>query len=234
MLVKDWMTRNVVTIEQDGSMDEAIRLMKEKSVRKLPVMKHGKLVGIVTDRDIKRASASDATTLDVHELLYLIARIKVKNIMTREPISVPPDFTVEETAEMMLKKRISGVPVVDSRGTLVGIITESDIFRVLLSLTGISKGGVQFAFRLEDRPGSIKEVTDIIRAHGGRMASILSSYDRAPQGCRNVYIRSFGIERNLMAQLIESLRAKATLLHMVDHRENRRQIFEEEVSDAHV
>lgn len=234
MLVKDWMTRNVVTIEQDGSMDEAVRLMREKSVRKLPVMKRGKLVGIVTDRDIKRASASDATTLDVHELLYLISRIKVKNIMTREPISVPPDHTVEETAELMLNKKISGVPVVDSKGTLAGIITESDIFRVLLSLTGIGKGGVQFAFRLEDRPGSIKEVTDIIRAHGGRMASILSSYDRAPEGYRNVYIRSFGVERKLMPQLIESLRAKAPLLHMVDHRENRRQIFEEEVADAHV
>jgi acetoin utilization protein AcuB len=234
MLVKDWMTRNVVTIEQDGSMDEAIRLMKEKSVRKLPVMKRGKLVGIVTDRDVKRASASDATTLDVHELLYLISRIKVKNIMTREPVSVPPDWTVEETAELMLKKKISGMPVVDSKGMLVGIITESDIFRVLLSLTGIGKGGVQFAFRLEDRPGSIKEVADIIRAHGGRMASILSSYDRAPEGWRNVYIRSFGVERKLMPQLIESLRAKALLLHMVDHRESRRQIFEEEGSDVNV
>ena len=234
MLVKDWMSRNVVTIEQDGSMDEAIRLMKEKSVRKLPVMKRGKLVGIVTDRDVKRASASDATTLDVHELLYLIARIKVKNIMTREPVSVLPDWTVEETAELMLKKKISGVPVVDSKGMLVGIITESDIFRVLLSLTGIGKGGVQFAFRLEDRPGSIKEVADIIRAHGGRMASILSSYDRAPEGWRSVYIRSFGIERKLMPQLIESLRAAAPLLHMVDHRENRRQIFEEEGPDVNV
>jgi acetoin utilization protein AcuB len=234
MLVKDWMTRNVITIDIDGTMDEAIRLMKENNIRKLPVIKRDRLVGILSDRDIKRASASDATTLDIHELLYLISRIKVKSIMARDPITVPVDFTMEETAELLMKKKISGVPVVDSKGSLVGIITESDIFRALISLTGIGKGGVQFAFRLEDRPGSIKEVTDIIRAHGGRMASILSSYDRAPEGYRNVYIRSFGIDRAGMANLIEALRAKAPLLHLVDHRENRRQIFEEEVTDAKV
>jgi acetoin utilization protein AcuB len=234
MLVKDWMTREVVTIDIDGSMDGAIRLMKEKRIRKLPVMKGGKLVGIVSDRDIKRASASDATTLDIHELLYLVSRIKIKSIMTREPITVKPDSTVEETAELMLRKKISGAPVVDSKGALVGIITESDIFRVLISLTGIGKGGIQFAFRLEDRPGSIKEVTDIIRAYGGRMASILSAYDKAPEGYRTVYIRSFGIDRSKMDELIEALQAKAPLLHLVDHREGRRQIFEEEVTDAKI
>lgn len=234
MLVRDWMTRNVVTIDIDGSMDEAIRLMKEHKVRKLPVMKRGKLAGIITDRDIKRASASDATTLDIHELLYLISKIKVKNIMTRDPISVPVDFTVEETAELMMRKKISGVPVLDAKGDVVGIISESDIFRVLISLTGIGKGGVQFAFRLEDRPGSIKDVTDVIRAHGGRMASILSAYDRAPQGYRLVYIRSFGIDRVRLPELIKALKAQAALLYVVDHRENQRQIFEEEVTDAKV
>jgi len=234
MLVRDWMTRNVVTIDIDGSMDEAIRLMKEHKVRKLPVMKRGKLAGIITDRDIKRASASDATTLDIHELLYLISKIKVKNIMTRDPISVPVDFTVEETAELMMRKKISGVPVLDAKGDVVGIISESDIFRVLISLTGIGKGGVQFAFKLEDRPGSIKDVTDLIRAHGGRMASILSAYDRAPQGYRLVYIRSFGIDRVRLPELITALKAQAALLYVVDHRENRRQIFEEEVTDAKV
>ena len=227
MLVKDWMTTDLVTIDQDESMDKAIRLMKERSIRKLPVMKKHKLVGIVTDRDIKRASASDATTLDIHELLYLISKIKVKNIMTRDPVSVPPDFTVEETAEMLLKRKISGVPVVDSEETLVGIITESDIFKVLISLTGVGKRGVQLAFRVEDRSGSIKEVADIIREYGGRMISILSTTDKVPQGYRNVYIRSFGIERAEIPTLTRILRGSTHLLYLVDHREDRREIFEE-------
>lgn len=234
MLVRDWMTRNVITIDIDGSMDEAVRLMKEKGIRKLPVMKRGKIVGILSDRDIKRASASDATTLDIHELLYLISRIKVKNIMTRDPITVPLDYTVEETAGLLLERKISGVPVVDSEKALVGIVTESDIFKVLISLTGVGKRGVQFAFRVEDRSGSIKEVADIIRSYGGRIISILSTTDKVPLGYRNVYIRSFGIERAEVPTLTKILRGRTHLLYLVDHRENRRQIFEKEVPDAKI
>ena len=226
MLVREWMTKNPVTVEEDASMDDAIRLLKERKIRMLPVMKKYKLVGIVTDGDVKRASASDATTLDIHELLYLISRIKVRNIMTREPISVAPDFTVEETAELLLKKKISCVPVVDSREALVGVITQSDIFKVLISLTGVGKRGVQFAFMVEDRPGSIQEVADIVRARGGRMASILSSYDKAPEGYRRVYIRSFDLDRSGISELKAVLPVGAKLLYIVDHREGRREVYE--------
>jgi len=142
----------------------------------LPVMKKGKLIGIVTDRDLKKASASDATTLEVHELLYLLTKIKVKDIMTRDVITVPPDYTVEETAQVLQKNRISGAPVVDADGQLVGTITQTDLFKVLISLTGVGSGGIQFGFLLENRPGSIKEVADVIHSFGGRMVSILTSY----------------------------------------------------------
>ena len=93
--------------------------------------------------------------------------------MTRDVITVPPDYTVEETAQVLQKNRISGAPVVDADGQLVGTITQTDLFRVLISLTGVGKGGIQFGFQVEDRPGSIKEVADIIRIYGGRMVSIL-------------------------------------------------------------
>ncbi|HWR91354.1 MAG TPA: CBS domain-containing protein, partial [Desulfobacterales bacterium] len=108
MLVKNWMSKDVVTVNEDDSMQDALKLMKQHSIRMLPVLKNGSLVGVVTDRDLKRASASDATTLDVHELLYLVSKIKVKNIMAKNPISVPPDLTVEETAEVLLNNKISG------------------------------------------------------------------------------------------------------------------------------
>jgi acetoin utilization protein AcuB len=226
MLVKDWMAKTVVTVDMEDSMQEAIRLMKDHDIRMLPVMKRGQLVGVVTDRDLKRSSASDATTLEIHELLFLISKIKVKDIMTKDPITVPYDYTIEETAEVLLKSKISGAPVMNNAGELVGAITQADIFRALISLTGVGSRGIQFAFQIEDRPGSIREVADIIRSYGGRMVSILSSYEGVPKGYRKVYIRMYGIDRMKLPRLKDELREKATILYMVDHRENRREIYE--------
>lgn len=225
MLVKYWMTKSVVTIDAEESMQQAMTLMKEQKVRMLPVTKKGKLVGIVSDTDLKRASASDATTLDVHELLYLISKIKVKDIMAKEPVTVPEDWTVEETAELLMGKKISGVPVVNAGGELVGIITRDDLFKVLISLTGLGKRGVQFGFQIEDRPGSIKELTDIIRSYGGRIASILGSYERVPAGQRVVYLRAYDIDRAKMAELQDDLQKKAVLIYVVDHRDNKRKVL---------
>lgn len=225
MLVKDWMSKEVISVDVNDSMMDAIKLIKENDILMLPVMKKDKLVGIVTDRDLKRASASDATTLEVHELLYLISDIKVKEIMTKDPITVPVDYTVEETAEVLLDNKISGVPVMDDQGQIVGIITQADLFRALMALTGLAKIGIQFAFQVEDRPGSIKEVADIIRKYGGRMVSILSASKGVTKGYRKVYIRMFGIDREKLPELKEELGEKATLLYMVDHRQNKREIY---------
>jgi len=225
MLVKNWMSKPAITIDAGASMNDAIKLLKTHNIKMLPVMEKGKLVGIVTDRDLKRASASDATSLEIHELLYLISKIKIKEIMTKKPITVPEDYTVEETAEILLKHNISGVPVIDQYRDVVGTITQNDIFRILISLTGVAKRGIQFGLEVEDRPGSIKEVTDIIREYGGRMASILTSYDMAPEGFRQVYIRMYGIDRFKLNRLKEVLKEKARLLYMVDRREVHRETF---------
>lgn len=230
MLVKNWMSNNVITVDRNDSMQDAIKHLKEHDIHMLPVMKKGKLIGIITDRDLKRASASDATTLEVHELLYLLTKIKVKDIMTRNVVTVLPDFTVEETAQVLQENRISGAPVVDADGRLVGTITQTDLFRVLISLTGVGNGGIQFGFQVEDRPGSIKEVADVIHNYGGRMVSILSSYDEVPEGYRKVYIRMRSIERSKLQKLIQELESKAGMLYMVDHTENRREIFAEKIN----
>jgi acetoin utilization protein AcuB len=226
MLVRNWMSRDVVTIDVGDSMSHAIALTKQHKIRMLPVTKEGKLVGVVSDTDLKRSSASDATTLDIHELLYLISKIKVGEVMTKNPVTVLSNFTIAETAEVLLKHNISGVPVVDEAGRVVGLITRNDIFKALVSLSALGKKGIQFAFRLEDRPGSIKEVTDIIRSCGGRLASILSSGEDVAPGYRKVYIRAYDVERSKMPQLMEDVKKKAVLLYYVDHRENKREIFE--------
>jgi len=225
MLIENWMNPKVITVNIDDSMLDASKILKEHGIRRLPVLKDGKLVGIVTDRDLKRASPSDATSLAAHELLYIIANIKVGEIMTKDPVTVPFNYTVEEAAEILLEKKISGMPVVDKDGNVVGTITQTDIFKVLISVTGVGKRGIQFAFLLEDRPGSIREVADIIRRYGGRMTSILSSYEGAPEGHRHAYIRARDIEREKISQLKKDLMAAAKLLYVIDHKENKREIF---------
>jgi acetoin utilization protein AcuB len=219
------MSKNVVTIDVNDSMQDAIKQLKENSIRMLPVMKKGKLVGILTDRDLKKASASDATMLEIHELLYLLTKITAKDIMTKIPITVPPDYTTEETAQVLLSFKISGAPVVNGGGQVVGTITQTDLLRVLISLTGVGKGGIQFGFQIEDRPGSIKEVEDIIREYGGRMVSILTSYDDVPMGYRKVYIRMHSIERSKLERLKDKISEIAAFLYMIDQRENNREIL---------
>lgn len=227
MLVKNWMSKDLVTIEEEDSMQHALALMKEHQIRMLPVLKKGELTGMVSDSDLKRASASDATLLDIHELLYLISKIKVQDIMTRNPITVPDDYTVEETAQVLIEHNISGVPVTDSNGKLVGIITRNDIFKILISLSGLGKKGIQFAFLVQDTSGSIKALTDVIRKYEVRIASILSSYEYAPEGKRIVYLRIYEIDRSIMPDLVGELKDKGTLIYLVDHRDNKRLVFQD-------
>ena len=225
MLVKNWMSKTVITIDTEDSIQDAMKLLKTHKIRMLPVIKKGKLVGVITDRDIKRASASDATTLSVHELNYILSKIKVKDVVSKRLITVPYDYTIEETAEVLLNNKISGLPVVDHDGKIVGTITQSDIFREVISSAGVGRKGIQFAVQLKNKPGSIKEVADIIRGYNGRIASILSSYERAPEDYHNVYIRTYDIDHSRLTELIEILKEKTILLYVVDHDENRRELY---------
>ena len=231
MLARNWMSKDVISVDVNDSMQDAIRLIREHKIKHLPVMKNGKLVGIVTDRDLKSASASGASTLDIHEILFLISNIKVEEIMTKKPITIPADYTIDEAAEILLEHKISGAPVVDDAGKIVGVITQNDIFRVLVLFTGVKKGRIQFAFQLEDRPGSIKEVSDIIRNYGCQLMSILSSQDAQP-GYRLVYIRAGGCDRKRLGQLKDALNAKANMLYMTDHTKRNKKTYQRDVKPS--
>lgn len=214
MLVKNWMANDVITVDEASSIMEVGQLMREHSIRRAPVLsKAGRLAGIVSDRDIKAASPSKATTLDVHELYYLLSKLKVKDVMTKNPITVFPDDTVERAAVIMLGKKISGLPVVDKKGKLVGMLSQGDVFRVLTTITGVYQGGIQFAFELDDRPGSIKEAADVIRASGGSLTSVLTSYQTAQAGKRNVFIRAQGLSEEKIAVLKKELKSKFKYLY---------------------
>jgi acetoin utilization protein AcuB len=130
-VVRDWMTTSPVTITPKTSLSEAHRLMKQKKVRRLPVVEQGRLVGIVALSDVLEAEPSGATTLSIYELNYLLAELKVDKIMKHNVITVLPTATIRDAASIMLEHKIGGLPVVED-GKLVGIITESDIFRMIV------------------------------------------------------------------------------------------------------
>jgi len=132
-LVSDWMTKNVITITGETTLKEAHDLMKSKHIRRLPVVEKGKVVGIVTLGDIRGAEPSQATSLSVWEMNDLLAKLTINKIMTRNPATISEDKSIGEAAGFMLENKFSGLPVVDKSGNLVGIITESDIFRLVVN-----------------------------------------------------------------------------------------------------
>jgi acetoin utilization protein AcuB len=185
------MTRKVFTVGPDDGVSDALRLMKEKGIKHIPVVSGERMKGIISDRDIKEFTPSKATTLDIYELHYLLAQTRVKDIMKKEVVTTTPDTPVEEAAMTMFDRHIGSLPVTE-RGRLAGIISDRDIFRVLVDITGIRHGGHRIFLTIEDRPGSIKEVADVIRECGFHLQSVLTSYEGVNEGYRDVVTRTKG------------------------------------------
>lgn len=225
MLVKYWMSTPVVTVSPNATIGEAVKTIRQREVRMLPVMSGRELVGIVTEKDLMRASPATAMPLDTFELLGVVSRIQVKTVMTRNPVRARLNETMEEAAHRMLTLRIGGLPVMDENGGLTGILTRNDILRVLTSLTGTGKGGVYLALITVDRPGCIKVLTDIIRSYGGRLVSILTSHERVPPGRRRIYLRIYGIDRPSLDCIRQRLSEHAELRYLIDPTRKIREIY---------
>ena len=216
MIINEWMTKDVITVDPEASMMRAAKLMKEKGIRRLPVVDDkGKLLGMLSDRDVKEASPSKATTLDVHELYYLLSEIKVKNIMTPNPLTIRDTDTVLKCAAIMHDKKISGLPVLNDKDELVGIMTQNEVYSVLLSITGVYHGGIQFGLKLPDERGTLKEVLDCLRGHKARVISILTSYDKVEKGFRQVFIRIMDMEKYILNELQQELKDKYNMTFWV-------------------
>jgi len=191
MFVSDWMTKKVIILYPTDYLTDALSMMKEHRIKHLPVLKNDKLKGILSDRDIKEHSPSKATTLDIYELHYLLAKTQIADVMKTKVITTTPDAAVEEAALLMLDHTVGCLPVLE-QGKLVGIISDKDIFRALVDISGVRHGGHRICVTIEDRPGSIKEVADIIRRHNYRLLGILTSYEGVKDGFRRVVIRTKG------------------------------------------
>jgi acetoin utilization protein AcuB len=189
MKVKHWMTKDPISVSPDTLAVEAQKIMKENRIRRLPVVDKGKLVGIVTFRNLIEAAPSSANSLSIHELNYLIMKIKVKDLMKKNVITVSPEDTAIDAIVRGVEKGIGGFPVVDEQGQLVGIITETQIARAMLQLFGTE--GRNEIITLENvdlQPGTFGKIVNLVEKLGINIMSMFSLPRRTTDLLR-VYIR---------------------------------------------
>lgn len=216
MLVREWMTTNVITLGVNSAVLDAAEILREKNIRQFPVIDgDGMLAGIVSDRDIRDAMPSKFLPGDGMNAGSGLASLTASDIMTPDPICVPSDASIDYVAEMIVKHKIGGLPVVDGE-KLVGIITQADVLRFLCSSTGTIRGGLQFAFRLEARPGPLAELLNKLRALGVVFTSVFTSYDLEEAGYRHAYIRVSEVGDMSVEALVEELQKDYPVLYYVN------------------
>jgi acetoin utilization protein AcuB len=226
MLVKDWMTKNV-SIDQEATVIDAIKIMKEKDVTRIPVTKNGRLIGILTNEDINRSSPSNASLLNAHEIAYLISNLRVKKVMTTPVITIPAENSIFEATETLLHRNVSGAPVVNHKHEVIGVISRTELTELLLSLSGVGAFGIELGLIVKDDPGLIKTLTDIIHSYGIRIRSILTMHQRVQAGYRKVFYKLYKCDRDKIEELIENLKAHSIPEYMVDHLNGTRVFFDQ-------
>ncbi|MGB9804611.1 CBS and ACT domain-containing protein [Desulfofundulus sp.] len=164
MFVRDYMSTSPVSIHPGTPILEALSIMKKNKIRHLPVVDKGRLVGLITERDLLTVTPSPATTLSVFEMNYLLSKMVVKEVMKTRPVTVGPDCTIEEAALVMREHKIGSLPVVEGDG-LVGIITQTDILDALIRIFGLRKAGTRLVLEVGDRIGALADILAVVREH---------------------------------------------------------------------
>lgn len=192
------MKTNLVTVEYDDTVLDALHLMREHKIRRLPVLRRGKLVGIITEKDIKEFSPSRASTLDIYEMHNVLAKTEVKEAMTKDVITVSPDDPIERAALILRDMRFGGLPVVEKNGDLVGIITAVDVFDVFVEAMGMRKPGARVNITVEDKPGAIAEIAKILKIHNLNIISLATFFTKERDDKkRDIVIRLSGDKNNV-------------------------------------
>ncbi len=180
MLVSNRMSRPVITVRPDLPIQEALELMRKEHVRRFPVVDaSGALVGIVSETDLLNASPSDATSLNVWEINYLLSKITVGRVMSKDVVTVDEDTPIEMAARIMADRKIGGLPVV-RENQVVGIITETDLFRIFTELLGARFKGIRLTVQLIDRPGSLSALSNAVSSLGGDIISLVTFAGETP------------------------------------------------------
>ena len=205
MKVKDRMTTGVKTVQLDTSIAEAFRLMKDHNIRRLPVLEKEKVVGIITLTDLHQATPSTATTLSVHELNYLLAKTKIKDILPKKQkvITVTSDNHIETAAKITRVNKICGWPVVDNE-KLVGIVTETDIFDALIDILGVKRAHSRIDLLVRERPGTLAEIISLVAEAGINILNTVVYYEEKKDRYR-IILRLESLEND---ELIKKITAK--------------------------
>jgi len=201
MLVGERMSHPVVHVSPDTPIQEVLQLMKAKGIRRAPVVKSGKMVGIVSEKDLLNATPSMATSLSVWELNYLLSKITVAELMTKDVITVTEETPIEEAAKIMADRKVGGVPVMAGK-ELTGIITETDLFHLFLELTGARESGVRATILLEDQPGELAKLTQAIAQQGGNVIAI-GTYASDDPETREVMLKVGGAKQNEVEEILK-------------------------------
>ncbi|MDN5325816.1 MAG: acetoin utilization protein AcuB [Moorella sp. (in: firmicutes)] len=175
MFVRDHMTPDPITVTKETSVLDALELMKKNKIRRLPVIQDGRLIGLVTERDILRVSPSPASTLSVFEVNYLVAKMTVKDAMIKRPVTVPPDMTIEEAALLMREHKIDNLLVMEKE-RLVGIITQTDLFEALIKLFGLRRPGIRLTLKVVDRIGVLADIARLVKEAGINIINIANRH----------------------------------------------------------
>lgn len=171
MLVEGRMSRPVISVKPDMPIHDARNLFKTEQIRRAPVVKNGELVGIISDQDLIDATPSRATSLSVWEMNYLVSKITVKDVMTTDVITINEDIPIEQAARIMVDHKIGGLPVM-RESKVVGMITETDLFKVFLELMGARDKGVRVTALVDDKPGVLQKITNTVTDIGGDFVSL--------------------------------------------------------------
>lgn len=202
MLVRDYMSQPPIVISPNTPISEALKMMRERRIRRLPVVDPaGRLIGIVSDKDLLHAEPSPATSLSIWEITYLLGRITVEQVMTRDVLTVGPTTPLEEAAQIMVDRKIGGLPVVEADQVL-GVITETDIFRVFALLLGAHEPGIRVTATAIDRPGLLADLTGATARAGGDITAIVT-YPADGGSKASVFLKVKGVS---MEQLSAAIR----------------------------
>jgi len=204
MLVGERMSKPAISIPQDMPINDALNMMKRERIRRMPVVSEGKLVGIVSDKDLLNASPSPATSLSVWEMNYLLSKITVKDVMTRKVLTVHIDTPIEEAARVMADNKIGGMPVVDSENHVVGIITETDLFKIFLELMGAREKGVRATISVPDNPGELARITQVISENGGNFLAF-GQFSGEDSSTRIVTLKVDGLSEEKVREILSPL-----------------------------
>ena len=204
MIVRDFMTKNPIYTNPKELISGVKSTMDREQISKVPVLDEaGKLIGVITKTDIKKTMPSEATTLDIYELSYLLSKMTVEKVMKKNPITIQKDATIEEAAKLMAEKGISSVIVLDGE-VLTGILTKSDLFKALVDMFGLKYNGVRASLEVSDNCGELAKITKAIADENGKIVSLITA-DGSDVSKRIVTFKIIGLEKEKVREILANI-----------------------------